>query len=495
MAPTGPHFAAPKGPTQPQYRARTRAVTPGPALGGAPSRVTTRTQRVQQRALLRQERRDLQAQRLQTRLERRAQQGRLTRTQRRELQRLQAQQPARMRRAEERSRLLGTTAQRRELQTQPRGARTLQTQQTRRAMQQARIAPAMAAQSRFAGRFHHTPNSQWSRARHERWAPRHAWQRGVYAAFIPWYGAVYWPYVYADIFDYTFWPYAYDVGYWDYAYDDFFYGIFFPYGPPYIADAYVGPYERVTVGRRRVPVGTVTATARQLCEDPGQGITAWPFQAITDAVRPDDAQRALLDDLKSAAARAADAFKASCPTVVPMTPVGRLEAMIGRLQATLEAVRIVRPPLEKFYASLSDEQRARFNEVGPEIGRRQAAAARPETQGAAQANGQPACPDTKAGLADFPIDRIDEVVRPRGDQQDALDRLSQATQKAVETLQAACPTSVPLTPTGRLEAMENRLDAMLSAAKTILPALQDFYASLDNEQKARFNTLDRNTRG
>jgi hypothetical protein len=39
--------------------------------------------------------------------------------------------------------------------------------------------------------------------------------------------------------------------------------------------------------------------------------------------------------------------------------------------------------------------------------------------------------------------------------------------------------------------MEKRLTAMVQAAKTIQPALQNFYASLSNEQKARFNTLGR----
>ena len=69
--------------------------------------------------------------------------------------------------------------------------------------------------------------------------------------------------------------------------------------------------------------------------------------------------------------------------------------------------------------------------------------------------------------------------------------MSDATQKAVEVIQAACRSSTPLTPVGRLEAMEQRLDAMLTAAKTIQPALEDFYRPLNSEQKARFNTLDR----
>jgi hypothetical protein len=97
----------------------------------------------------------------------------------------------------------------------------------------------------------------------------------------------------------------------------------------------------------------------------------------------------------------------------------------------------------------------------------------------------------KPGLADLPMDRIDEVVQPSGQQEDALALLNDATQKAVEIIQATCPNSTPLTPVGRLEVMEQRLNTMLTAAKTIQPALEDFYGSLNYEQKARFNTLDR----
>src|SRR5262249_1715013 len=97
----------------------------------------------------------------------------------------------------------------------------------------------------------------------------------------------------------------------------------------------------------------------------------------------------------------------------------------------------------------------------------------------------------KPGLADLPMDRIDEVVQPTGRQEGTLARLSDATQKAVEIIQAACPKSTPLTPVGRLETMEQRLNAMLTAAKTIQPALDDFYGTLNYEQKAHFNALDR----
>jgi hypothetical protein len=37
--------------------------------------------------------------------------------------------------------------------------------------------------------------------------------------------------------------------------------------------------------------------------------------------------------------------------------------------------------------------------------------------------------------------------------------------------------------------MQKRLEAMIEAANTLRPALADFYASLNAEQKARFNRL------
>ena len=446
----------------------------------------------------RQESADQLAQQSQQRLEQRAQGGRLTRSEQRQLRQLQAQQNQRQQRAQAREQTMrqGLTPQ-----------QGIEARQSRRGMRQVRTTPQATAENRFAGLFHHDHRGrdQWILARREHWTARQAWRHGTRAAFIPWYGPVYWPYAYSDIFDHTFWPDAYDNGYWPYAYDDLLDGIFFPYGAPYLGDTYSGPYDapgtgypgsrarsKGEAGTQRVPIGSVSTAARQLCEQPGIGVTAWPIEQVVDTVRPSDEQRALLDDLKSAATRAADAFRNACPTIVPMTPVGRLRAMIGRLLATLDAVHLVRPALEKFYDSLSDEQKARFNAMGPELGRQPTQTAQTGTQRQTTSNQQTsACANAKPGLVDLPIDRIDEVVQPTGDQEDALDRLSDATQKAVDALQAACPTSTPLTPVGRLEVMEQRVNAMLTAAKAIQPALEALYASLNNEQKARFNGLDR----
>ncbi len=86
---------------------------------------------------------------------------------------------------------------------------------------------------------------------------------------------------------------------------------------------------------------------------------------------------------------------------------------------------------------------------------------------------------------------VEDAVKPTQAQAGDLKNLEDATDKAVSIMQAACPDETPLTPPGRLAAMEKRLQAMSEAAKTVKPALDSFYASLSNEQKARFNRIKR----
>jgi iron uptake system EfeUOB component EfeO/EfeM len=156
--------------------------------------------------------------------------------------------------------------------------------------------------------------------------------------------------------------------------------------------------------------------------------------------------------------------------------------MTARLDATLQAVQTVRPALEKFYDSLSDEQKERFNQLGPKN-----TATNAEASAASQAS--ETCKQPKQGLANLPIEKIEDAVNPNDAQEAQLNRLQDATTQAVSILQAACPDETPITPPGRLDAMEKRLQAMIDAAKTVKPALDGFYASLTNEQKARFDRI------
>ncbi len=59
--------------------------------------------------------------------------------------------------------------------------------------------------------------------------------------------------------------------------------------------------------------------------------------------------------------------------------------------------------------------------------------------------------------------------------------------KAEETMRAVCPIEAPRSSAGRLEAMEKRLDATLVAVKILRPAFEEFYNTLNNDQKFCFD--------
>ena len=99
------------------------------------------------------------------------------------------------------------------------------------------------------------------------------------------------------------------------------------------------------------------------------------------------------------------------------------------------------------------------------------------------------CSGRAASVGELPIDRIAQAVGPTDTQQAALEELRAASAKAAENLKSNCPNYQPLTPAGRVEAMEQRLTAMLAAIAVVQPALTKFYDSLTFEQRARFNTL------
>jgi hypothetical protein len=67
--------------------------------------------------------------------------------------------------------------------------------------------------------------------------------------------------------------------------------------------------------------------------------------------------------------------------------------------------------------------------------------------------------------------------------------LQSAASQAADTIKAACPSQASATPPQRLAAIGKRLSAMLQAVQTVRPALADFYDSLSDDQKARFNGM------
>jgi hypothetical protein len=102
-----------------------------------------------------------------------------------------------------------------------------------------------------------------------------------------------------------------------------------------------------------------------MCSPQAAGLAEWRIARIERAVTPTDAQKPKLDELRAASGKAAEIIAAACPRESPASPVVRLELAEKRLAAMLEAIKIVRPKFEDFYASLTSDQRDRLNSVGP----------------------------------------------------------------------------------------------------------------------------------
>lgn len=303
------------------------------------------------------------------------------------------------------------------------------------------------------------------------------WRHNHPIVVIGWFGPVFWPFAYWDFIDYTFWPYAYDA-FWPYAFDDVYVGVFGPY-------AYEGPaYTNAVSSRRHARRSRDNSTTTSVvCGEQAPALTSWPIEQISQTVQPTEAQQASLNELKNATGKAVSALQSACPEDLPSTAPGRLAAMDKRITTMLLALSIVQPPLQRFYDSLSDEQKARFN-ISSDSQTERTARASDRSPDLTQVCGTEALKPVNV-----PTDRIAQTLNPTDAQRSALDSLNEATRKAADFLKANCPTGQTLTPPGRVSAMEHRLNAMQAAIKTVQPALENFYKLLTDEQKARFNLL------
>ena len=94
---------------------------------------------------------------------------------------------------------------------------------------------------------------------------------------------------------------------------------------------------------------------------------------------------------------------------------------------------------------------------------------------------------SQAEFTDVPTDEIASTISLTDNQKQQLQTLRVASAKASDGLKASCPSSIPDTVAGRLEAAQNRVTALIQAVNTIRPAVRDFFASLTDEQKAALN--------
>ena len=292
----------------------------------------------------------------------------------------------------------------------------------------------------------------------------HLYARPAFRATI-WPGPFFWSYGSDDVF----WPTAYDDVFWTYGTADMVTGILLP--DAYARSGYGAPRRGARSARAALHS---PPDAAALCGDAPVDLA--DLAGVEADVQPTGEQRALFEDLKAAEAKAMDLLKAACPSQPPATATGRLDAMAQWFAAMRQAVRTVRPPLEAFYAALTDEQKARFFSAA---GERRDAAARWLAR----------CRAAPRGIANMSTQGVARTLNLDDPQVAALNDLSRASDQAADALAGTCPQEIPLTPTGRLAAIETRLGALVGALDTLRPALERFYAALSDAQKARFNAI------
>ena len=91
-----------------------------------------------------------------------------------------------------------------------------------------------------------------------------------------------------------------------------------------------------------------------LCDRAAARETGLPVARIERSLQLSERQDTALKGLNDASAQAAEILKGSCQPSGSLTPTGRLAAM---------GLDTVQPALVKFYDSLGDEQKARFNRL------------------------------------------------------------------------------------------------------------------------------------
>jgi len=280
-----------------------------------------------------------------------------------------------------------------------------------------------------------------------------------------WVGPLFWPFAYYDIYDYTLWGDG--IGFWGYGYRDIYAAMFTPYGYEDLTRYMAPPRSR---RHGRLP------SLAQICGDDASEFAGLPVKQIRQAILLSEEQRAALDDLANASVQAAQTIRAACPAEVALTASGRLAAMQQRLEAMKSAISSVTTPFETFYELLDNDQKGKLVEVSG-----QRAPFAPKVP-AAQSCAPPE-------VLPWPGSEIEARLHLNDSQRGGLDALQRMSALARNTLNFNCQPDENLDPPDRLATADTRLDAMLDAIKLLRPALDDFLATLSDEQKAQFETI------
>ena len=287
--------------------------------------------------------------------------------------------------------------------------------------------------------------------------------------------AAFWASAYDDAFGYVLAPAGYDNAFWARGYADVIDAMF----APSAADAGSKSGQAGPSPEADKSAGFAYAPA---CAEPRNADAA--IERIERTAQPTKAQRAAFDELGNALRGAAERVGAACAMDTPAGPGARLEAMWRRLRALRQAVIIVRAPLRNFYDLLDGEQKARLDTAGRERAGSRTGAAREAGPALLRACGE------GARMPEWPVASIAQTTQLTEEQRPMLELLMGTSLHYAHELRASCLAGpAPLTPTARLEAVDERLTAIVYAVTVLRGTLNRFYVSLTEEQRARFDTM------
>lgn len=232
------------------------------------------------------------------------------------------------------------------------------------------------------------------------------------------------PSVYEDLLGYVLWPGDYADHLWTHGYGDIMNTLLATASGEQAASL--------------IANGMCSAKASELAD----GLIAHTRATI----EPTDAQEAALDELAGALREAIERGR----TAVCAGTGDPMQRMVDGLWNMWDATLLIRPPLEKFYNSLTDAQKEKLAGRAGEALKR--ACAEPHQDASAQ--------------------RL-LVQALGGEQRPAVRQLQERSAELIKFLAASCPQGSEATPIERLGAAGDRLNALLYAVMSMSPTLHE----------------------
>jgi LTXXQ motif family protein len=290
------------------------------------------------------------------------------------------------------------------------------------------------------------------------------------------------PNAFEDMIGYAFWPQEYGRQFWSHGPGDILRAMTAPAGA-FASQANASSSDdgaaapRLTTGLVRT--ANAAESRREICIARVKDQAMRPLDRVEQTIHLMPEQQTGLGELRTAIRNAIDGEAAACRGDLPATQPERLRALIDGLWAMRYAEFRIQPALATFYGSLTDAQKAQLAEE-------------PQTVGASETvpRATPAaiCGEAVTSNAN-PFDPVQRALRPTDEQRKSLQMLYGASMEMAKFLTTTCPAETPSTPMARLDAASDRVMSLLHAAMNIEPILGQFYGTLSDQQRRRFNAI------